>query len=255
MELGVVIHWGIYSAIGQGGSWSLHGDDLGWFTDPPEGWEGADAEYQDRYYGQARRLVGEELDASERAGRCADGGARYCVFTTTHHDGFCMDDSHHTNLTSTSESSGLRRDVLHGGCDAFREQGLTMGAYFSLADWSRAEYWDRARPIRDRLHNDDIATRPRAWERYKDLTRDQVEEIVEGDGPFHMVWLDAGWVREPHEPIGTAEIASTLRAHDPGLMIVHREVHGPFENYRTPRAGDPRRRPGPPVGALHGPPA
>ena len=44
MELGVVIHWGIYSAIGQGGSWSLHGDDLGWFTDPPEGWEGADAE-------------------------------------------------------------------------------------------------------------------------------------------------------------------------------------------------------------------
>lgn len=109
-----------------------------------------------------------------------------------------------------------------------------MGAYFSLADWSRTEYWDRALPIHDRFHNYDIAARPRAWERFKDFTRDQLEEVVEGYGPFNMVWLDAGWVREPHEPIGMEKIAATLRAHDPGLMIVHREVHGPFENYRTP---------------------
>ena len=234
MELGVVIHWGIHSAIGQGGSWSLHGDDLGWFTDPPADWNGTDAAYQDWYYDQARTFVGEEFDASEWARLCADAGMRYCVFTTKHHDGFCMYDSHYTNLKSTSESSGLRRDVLREVCDAFREEGLTMGAYFSLADWSRAEYWDRALPIRDRFHNDDIAARPRAWERFKDFTRDQLEEVVEGYGPFNMVWLDAGWVREPHEPIGMEKIAATLRAHDPGLMIVHREVHGPFENYRTP---------------------
>lgn len=234
MNFGVIIHWGIYSAIGQGGSWSLHRDDLGWFTDPPADWNGTDAAYQDWYYDQARTFVGEEFDASEWAMLCADAGMRYCVFTTKHHDGFCMYDSHYTNLKSTSESSGLRRDVLREVCDAFREEGLTMGAYFSLADWSRTEYWDRALPIHDRFHNYDIAARPRAWERFKDFTRDQLEEVVEGYGPFNMVWLDAGWVREPHEPIGMEKIAATLRAHDPGLMIVHREVHGPFENYRTP---------------------
>lgn len=234
LKFGVIIHWGIYSAIGQGGSWSLHRDDLGWFTDPPAEWEGTDAEYHTWYYDQARTFTGNEFDPDDWARACADAGMRYCVFTTKHHDGFCLYDSAYTNLKSTSEEAGLHRDVLREVVEAFRAKGIDMGAYFSLADWSRPEYWDRARPIHDRFHNYDIASRPRAWQRFTEFTQDQLEEIVAGYGPFRLVWLDAGWVREPHEPIGMDRIAGALRAHDPALMIIHREVHGPYENYRTP---------------------
>lgn len=234
LKFGVIIHWGIYSAIGQGGSWSLHRDDLGWFTDPPEDWQGSASEYQDWYYEQARTFTGHEFDAKDWARSCADAGMKYCVFTTKHHDGFCMYDSHFTNLKSTAENSGLRRDILQEVNDAFKAEGLDMGAYFSLADWSRSDYWDRSLPIHDRFHNYDISQRPKTWQQFCDFTKNQLEEIITRYGPFRLAWLDAGWVREPHEPIGMKEIAQTLRGHDPSLMIVHRETHGEFEDYRTP---------------------
>ena len=109
LTFGVIVHWGIYSAIGQGGSWSLHRDDLGWFTDKAPQFPGDpndDAGYQDWYYDQAKTFRGEDFDASEWAHACADAGMTYCVFTSKHHDGFCMYDSGYTNLKATSESSG-----------------------------------------------------------------------------------------------------------------------------------------------------
>ncbi|GAE75737.1 alpha-L-fucosidase [Cutibacterium acnes JCM 18918] len=156
---------GIYSAIGQGGSWSLHRDDLGWFTDKAPQFPGDpndDAGYQDWYYDQAKTFRGEDFDASEWAQACADAGMTYCVFTTKHHDGFCMYDSGYTNLKATSESSGLRRDILREVVDAFRGAGLETGAYFSKADWSHACYWDRSKRIHDRFHNYDLEAQPSA---------------------------------------------------------------------------------------------
>lgn len=80
LTFGVIVHWGIYSAIGQGGSWSLHRDDLGWFTDKAPQFPGDpndDAGYQDWYYDQAKTFRGEDFDASEWAQACADAGMTY----------------------------------------------------------------------------------------------------------------------------------------------------------------------------------
>ncbi len=159
---------------------------------------------------------------------------RYCVFTTKHHDGFCMYDSAYTNLKSTSESSGLGRDVLREVADAFRSNGLEMGAYFSKADWSRPEYWNRSLPISDRFHNYSIGSRPRAWSRFVEFTRDQIEEILVGYGPFSVLWLDGGWVREPQEPIDIDGIAHVARLVQPDILVVDREAPGPHQNYLTP---------------------
>lgn len=241
LKLGVIIHWGPYAAIGQGGSWSLHRERLGWFTDPPEGWAGTDAEYHSWYYEQARTLSGDELDLEDWARVCADAGMRYCVFTTKHHDGYCTYDSAYTNLKVTAEDSAVGRDVLREAVDAFRGAGLEMGAYFSKADWSRPEYWDRARPITDRYHNYDIAARPRAWQRFVSFTHDQVAELLEGYGPWKVLWLDAGWVREPDEPIDVPGLAAEARRMQPGILVVDREVHGPYEDYRTPEQEVPEQ--------------
>ena len=237
LTFGVIVHWGIYSAIGQGGSWSLHRDDLGWFTDKAPQFPGDpndDAGYQDWYYDQAKTFRGEDFDASEWAHACADAGLTYCVFTTKHHDGFCMYDSGYTNLKATSESSGLRRDILREVVDAFRGAGLETGAYFSKADWSHACYWVRSKRIHDRFHNYDLEAQPERWQRFVDFTMDQITEILSNYGPMNVLWLDAGWVSTPEEPIGIDDIATRAREIQPGIIVVDRAVHGPHENYRTP---------------------
>ena len=234
LKIGVIIHWGIYAAIGQGGSWSLHRERLGDFTDPPADFAGTAAEYHTWYYEQARTFTGEDFDADEWASACAAAGMKYAVVTSKHHDGFAMYDTRYSNLKSTAEWTGLQRDVFGEFMTSFRGQGLKTGVYFSKADWAHPGYWDLAREVTDRFHNYDIATEPKRWQRFVEFTHDQIEELLSEYGPMSVLWLDAGWVRDPDEPIGMDAIAARARELQPGILVVDREVHGPHEDYRTP---------------------
>ena len=234
LKVGVIIHWGIFSHIGQDGSWSLHRTRLGGFTDAPQGWQGTDAEYHSWYCDQARSFTGEDFDAAEWASACARAGMRYAVFTTKHHDGFAMYDTAYSNFKSTSEESGLGRDIVREVFDAFRGAGMETGVYFSKADWNHPGYWDRSRPITDRYHNYDIASHEAKWESFVTYTKNQIEELLTGYGEVNVLWLDAGWVRSPEEPIDMDAIAEGARRLQPSILVVDREVHGPNENYRTP---------------------
>lgn len=241
LKFGVIIHWGIYSAIGQGGSWSLHRERLGDFTDPPPDWEGTLEAYHSWYYDQARTFSGDEFDADQWARECAGAGMRYVVFTAKHHDGFCLFDSAYTNLKATAEDAGLGRDVFSEVVTAFRHKGLQTGVYFSKADWSRPEYWDRALPITDRFCN--YPDREgRRWRRFVEFTHDQVEELLSNYGAMNVLWLDAGWVCPPGEPIDIPALAQRARELQPGILVVDRTVHGAYEDYRTPEQEIPETR-------------
>ncbi|WP_460801947.1 alpha-L-fucosidase [Microbacterium sp. GXF6406] len=242
LKVGVLIHWGIYSHIGQAGSWSLHREHLGDFTDTPADWTGTDAEYHDWYRDQARAFTGEDYDPTEWAKACAGAGAKYMIFTAKHHDGYAMYDTRFSDFKSTSESSGLRRDVLAETFDAFRAEDVEVGVYFSKADWNHPGYWDRALPVTDRFHNYDIAERPRQWRSFVDFTHAQLDELMTRYGTVSALWLDAGWVRDEAEPIDMPAIAAAALEAQPDLLIVDRTVHGPHEMYRTPEEVIPPRR-------------
>lgn len=233
-KVGVIIHWGIFSHIGQDGSWSLHRQRLGGFTDPPEDWKGSDEEYHTWYCDQARTFTGEDFNAEEWASACAKAGMRYLVFTTKHHDGYAMYDTDFSNFKSTSEEAGLGRDIVREMFDAFRAHNLETGVYFSKADWNHPGYWDRARTITDRYHNFDIETHPAKWDSFVRYTHNQIDELLRNYGKVNVLWLDAGWVREPDEPIDIDQIAEHARELQPDILVVDREVHGANENYRTP---------------------
>ena len=233
-KVGVIIHWGIFSHIGQDGSWSLHRQRLGGFTDPPEDWTGSDEEYHSWYCDQARSFTGEDFNAEEWASACAKAGMRYLVFTTKHHDGYAMYDTDFSNFKSTSEEAGLGRDIVREMFDAFRAHNMETGVYFSKADWNHPGYWDRARTITDRYHNFDIETHPAKWDSFVRYTHNQIDELLRNYGKVNVLWLDAGWVREPDEPIDIDQIAEHARELQPDILVVDREVHGANENYRTP---------------------
>lgn len=68
---------------------------------------------------------------------------RYAIFTTKHHDGFNM---FNTAFSDFSIAKGPfqtdpRADVAKYVFEAFRNNDLMVGAYFSKPDWHSEYYW------------------------------------------------------------------------------------------------------------------
>ncbi|OKL49068.1 glycosyl hydrolase [Boudabousia liubingyangii] len=234
LKLGVIIHWGLYTAINQAGSWSLHRGHLGTFTDKPDSFLGTDSEYQDWYEHQIVNFDASQFDAEEWAEACADAGMRYLVFTTKHHDGFALYDTDYSNFKVTSEQCPVGRDLFKEISQAFRSKGLEIGVYYSKADWHHECYWDRARPLHGRFCNYSIRNKPQKWENFKRFTQQQISELLSRYGKINVLWLDAGWVAAPEEPIDIEQIGVLAQTLQPEILVVDREVHGPWEHYRTP---------------------
>ena len=73
------------------------------------------------------------FDAAAGAKAAVAGGFRYAVFTTRHHDGYCMWDTDTTNYSSARQAAG--RDFVREYVDAFRAAGLRVGLYYSWVDF------------------------------------------------------------------------------------------------------------------------
>jgi hypothetical protein len=71
---------------------------------------------------------------------------------------------------------------------------LGFGTYYSKPDWHHGDYRWRYFPTPDRHVNDDPQRYPERWQRFKDFTHNQIEEIVTRYAP-DILWLDGGWVR------------------------------------------------------------
>ena len=71
---------------------------------------------------------------------------RYVIFTTKHHDGFSMFDSKYTDYkvidTECPFSSNKKANITKEIFNAFRKEGMWVGAYFSKPDWNHKNYWD-----------------------------------------------------------------------------------------------------------------
>ena len=163
---------------------------------------------------------------------------KYVVFTTKHHDGFCMFDTRQTDYRTTHASCPFhvdpRADAVKAVFDTFRKQGFGVGAYFSKADWHHPDYWSPDRPHPTRNVNYDTLRMPEKWRQFVQFTHAQIEELMTGYGPVDILWLDAGQVRPPQQDIDMPRLAAMARRHQPGLIVVDRTVKGRYENYRTP---------------------
>ena len=130
---------------------------------------------------------------------------KYVVFTTKHHDGFCMFDTHLTDYRITAPDvpfhTNARSNVVLEVFNAFRREHFLIGAYFSKADWHCPDYWDPAHPAHTRNPNYDTRAQPEKWDRFVRFTHGQIEELMTGYGPIDILWLDAGQVRPPDQDI------------------------------------------------------
>lgn len=241
LKFGVIFHWGLYSIPGIVESWSICSEDVDWINRSRDlGYE----EYKQWYWGLKDRFDPSSFDPEEWAEIMEEAGMRYMIFTTKHHDGFCMFDTGVTDFSIAAtpffrrDSTDITLEIL----EAFRDKGFMVGTYFSKPDWHCGYYWWDQYATADRHVNYDIARHPERWELFRGYTAAQIDELMTGYGPIDILWLDGGWVAAPDEDIRIGEIIRSAREKQPGLISVDRSVHGPDENYFTPERGIPEGR-------------
>ena len=232
MKFGVLIHWGLYAVPGIVESWSIC--DENWITrDTTMTYQ----QYKDWYWGFAEQFNPTKFNPTQWAEAAEDAGMKYVIFTTKHHDGFCMYDSQETDFTITRHAFAAHPqcDVLKYVFDAFRAKGFMAGAYFSKPDWHSQYYWWDVYPTKGRNVNYPISKYTWRWQQFKDFTYRQIAEVLSRYGKVDILWLDGGWVcPENHQDIDMERIARMARQRQPGIIMVDRTIHGPFENYQTP---------------------
>jgi len=232
LKFGMIIHWGLYAYLGCVESWNLCSED--WIRRPPST---TYEEYKKFYWSTIDKFKPDLFDPAVWAKAGKEAGMKYLVFTTKHHDGFCMFDTKQTDFSITHGAfkDDPRRNIAKEVFNAFRQEDYMIGAYFSKPDWHSQYYWWDYYATPDRNVNYDIKKFPDRWEQFKQYTYNQIEELVNGDyGDIDILWLDGGQVRPPEQDIDMAKIARMARSYRPGMLIVDRTVEGEFENYQTP---------------------
>jgi alpha-L-fucosidase len=256
MKFGLLIHWGPYSQWEVVESWSICPEDENWCE--RRGPHAKDYyEYKRAYENLKSTFNPVKFDPDSWAAAAREAGMRYVIFTTKHHDGFCMFDTGETDYKITDQgcpfSSNPRSNVTREIFDAFRRQGFGIGAYFSKPDWHSPDYWWPYFPPFDRNVNYDINKYPERWEAFKTFTFNQIKELMSDYGSIDILWLDGGWVQPltPDSPrwgrnptdqnIDMPRIAAMARSLQPGLIIVDRAVEDRYQNYRTPEQEIPEQ--------------
>ncbi|MBN2415276.1 alpha-L-fucosidase [bacterium] len=251
LKFGFMMHWGLYAQLGIVESWALCSEDQ-----PFQDRKGVPyTEFKEMYFSQIEHFNPVDFDPEPWAQAVQDAGMRYVVFTTKHHDGFCMWDTKETDFRITGPASPFRdnprANIAKEIFAAFRKKGFMIGTYFSKPDWHSPDYWSPLWATPDRCNNYDVCKYPGMWQRFKDFTCNQIEELMTTLGPVDILWLDGGWVRPDstitdevrswgyripdwEQDIDMPRIVTMARGRQPGLIVVNRSVHGPYEDYRTP---------------------
>lgn len=254
-KFGLLVHMGLYSELGTVESWGLC----------PEDWVERTG-YNDYYkyandYRNTKAIFNPiNFDPKQWAKLFKNCGAKYMIYSSKHHDGFCLYDSKYTDFKVTDSScpfsKNQKANVLKEVLNATRNEGLGVGIYFSKPDWSSQNFWWSYYPPKDRNPTYDITRYPERWKSFIAYTQNQINELTTEYGSLDMLWLDGCWVLPkasinkriapyctyPYDmDINMKLIADKARKSQPGMLVIDRWVSGEFENYLTPEQKIPEK--------------
>ena len=238
LKFGVLFHWGLYSVPGIVESWSICSEDEEWIRRREDM---TYDEYKKWYWGLKDVFNPVDFDPEQWAEVMQDAGMKYMIFTTKHHDGFCMFDSEYTDFSIAKGpfADNPRSNAALHVFNAFRQRDFMTGFYFSKPDWHCEWYWNPYFATPRRVHNYKKEKHPDWWSNYIEFTQNQLNELMTDYGRCDILWLDGGWVSG--EEIGIDTVLESARSRYPGLIAVDRLMRGRNENYLTPERGIPEK--------------
>lgn len=170
------IHWGLYSQLG--GVWkgepvpAGYSEQIQSFASIPKA----------EYMAVAQEFNPVKWNADSVVALAKAAGMKSIVFTSKHHDGFCMYHSKYTTYNIV-DATPFKRDVMKELSEACARQGIKFAVYFSLIDWNFPG--NSITP-----HNADAIS-----DEHHAFNMKQVEEILRGYGPVSELWFDMGSLR------------------------------------------------------------
>jgi alpha-L-fucosidase len=261
LKFGLLMHWAPSSQWDIVESWSLCSEDEDWCKRKIENY----TEYKRQYENLKKTFNPVRFNPGKWANAAAEAGMKYVIFTTKHHDGFCMYDSAFTDYKITDKECPFhihpKANIAKEIFDEFRKKEFLIGAYFSKPDWHSDNFWWQKFATPNRNVNYDINKYPERWQKFVDFTHNQIDELMTNYGKIDILWLDGCWVRSYTEAelieekkninfniyrvqnldINMPLIAANARKKEPGLIVVDRAVPGQYQNYLTPENQVPEK--------------
>jgi alpha-L-fucosidase len=239
--LGQFIHWGVYAI--PGGQWN------GKTTTSAAEWFRSSglispAEY-DTLYKQFNPVA---FDARQWAKQARQMGARYLIFTTKHHDGFCLWPSRYTDYTIAH--TPYKKDIVKELVDAYTAEGIDVYLYFSIIDWSHPGYYaggnanspDVKKAIQaggDAFNPFKTEKQRMGYESFKTFTRNQLLELLENYPSIKGLWFDGSWDAAWVKNAAWVDaLGEELRSKHPGLIIGSRFRSDEWGNRHVDANGD-----------------
>lgn len=210
-KYGLFIHWGLYSL--------LAGEYRGQKTDRIAEWIMNDLHIPVEEYEQLTKQFDPIHFCAEEIVKKAKGwGMKYIVFTTKHHEGFAMWNSHCSDYNVVKACG---RDILKELCDACHKYDMKLGFYYSQAqDWhDKNGYVQRA----DNRHKN-----------FKDYFEKkcipQVKELLSEYGDVAIMWFDTPMFMTKEE---SQKLVNLVKEMQPQCIISGRIGNGLGEYMTT----------------------
>ncbi|MCR2823476.1 alpha-L-fucosidase [Lederbergia panacisoli] len=202
-RFGMFIHWGLY-AIPARGEWVRSVEKIS----------------NDDYEKYFEEFNPSHYNPKEWARAAKAAGQKYAVLTTKHHDGFCLFDSKLTDYKATNTPA--KRDLIKEYVEAFREEGLKVGFYYSIIDWHHEDYpafGDRNHPMRD---NENFRDKQIDFDQYLEYMHGQVRELLTNYGKIDIMWFDFSYDDMTGEKWKATELIQMIRDIQPDIIIDNR---------------------------------
>ncbi len=205
--LGLFIHWSLDSQLGCVISHSL---------------VGASKDYVDRFYEELPKTLNpKKWDFDHLAELARLAGFQYAVFTTKHHNGFCLWDSKTTDFNIMNTPCG--KDLVKQYAEAFRKQGIKVGLYFSPEDFRylRSQGLTITRTPLEPYSKE-------VMEGYRQLLTDQMTELMTNFGKIDVMFFDGGETMYNEEGESLQQLCMRV-AWDlqPGILITRGAIPTP----------------------------
>ncbi len=199
LGFGMFIHWSMDVQLGMVISHSM---------------VGASDDYLERYVNKLPKTFDPQLfDAREWAKAARLAGMKYVVFTTKHHNGFCMYDTKTTDFSIMNTPYG--KDITKQVVDAFREEGLAIGLYFSPDDFY---FLYKQGTLISRDRKEAVASGNEPLNKY---VKEQMRELMTQYGKIDIVFLDG------REQYAKTELAKVCWDIDPNVVVTRGAIETP----------------------------
>ena len=226
-KLGIFVHWGLYSVPAYAGKegygeWLYKGlmsrdpgrmRAMSYFADTSLPVREMYAQLTDHWHGEL-------WQPQEWARLFREAGAKYVVLVTKHHDGYCLWDSpQQPDWNSTV--SGPRRNIVADLTEAVRAEGLTMGFYYSLPEWSNPRHiWT-------------VASADSTADYVDNYMVPQFKELVSRYKP-ELIFADGDWDFSADQLRSVELIDWYYKTVGPNAIVNDRWGRGTQHGFRTP---------------------